>query len=368
MKIIVLKENLKKAFSSVERAVGSGTMLPILKNVLIKTENGRIKIAATDLEFGITYWLNGKIVEEGGITVPAQVFGQLLNNTSTSKLELSTKDLKLMIKTDSAQNYLQGLKDDDFPIIPEVESKNVIEIKSEEFKKAVNQVVSAAANADQRPEMNGVLFWLDNNQLKLVATNGFRLAEKIVKEGVFKTEVESFKVIIPLKTIQEAVKLCENENQIKITVDSHQILFNFKEAVITSRLVEGNFPEYSDKIPTENISTVSLNKEELVNAVKLASVFVGKINDIKVKAKKSGSFNISSNNANIGENNSSLKAKVKGEDQELVLNWRYLLDGLKVLEGNEVELGLNGEANPVLIKNNKDTSYFYIIMPIKSGY
>lgn len=368
MKIIVLKENLKKAFNSVERAVGSGTILPILKNILIKTENGRIKIVATDLEFGIIYWLNGKIVEEGGITISAQVFGQLISNISDSKLEIETDGLKLIIKTDTSQNYLQGLSDEDFPIIPEVDSQNSLEIKSGEFKKGINQVITSAASADQKPEMNGILFWLNNNMLKITATNGFRLAEKIIKAGNFKTEIESFKVIIPLKTIQEVVKLSEGQNNIKIFIDSHQVLFNFGEAIITSRLVEGNFPEYSDKIPTENISIVNLNKDDLIGAVKLASVFVGKINDIKIKSQKPDTLEISSNNAGIGENNSKIKAKVSGEDQELVLNWRYLLDGLKALDGEDIELGLNSESNPILIRAIKDDSYFYIIMPIKSGY
>lgn len=367
MKIIILRENLKNAFLNVERAIGVSNILPILKNVLIKTEKGRIKISATDLEIGITSWVNGKIVEEGGITVPANIFGAIINNISDSKLELETTDSKLKIITEKSHNIIQGIKESDFPIIPTIKVNEYLEIKTSDLKKSLNQVVCAASAADRRPEISGVLFWLKDKKIKLVATDTFRLAEKTIKSDDFRTELDDIKIIIPFKTIQETIKICEDEKKVKIYIDNHQILFNFEDVELISRLIEGSFPDYEAIIPQDIQTSVYINKEELFNAVKLASVFVGKVSDIKIKTEED-KMEISGRESAIGENKTNLEAEIKGEKQELVVNWRYLLDGLKGMESNNIFMGLNGEIKPILIKSEKEENYFYILMPIKNNY
>ena len=367
MKIIILRENLKNAFLNVERAIGVSNVLPILKNVLIKTEKGRIKISATDLEIGITSWINGKIVEEGGITIPANIFGAIINNISDSKLELETTDSKLKIITEKSQNIIQGIKENDFPIIPTVKINEYLEIKTSDLRKSLNQVVCAASAADRRPEISGVLFWLKDKKIKLVATDTFRLAEKTIKSDDFKTELDDIKIIIPFKTVQEVIKICENDEKVKIFIDNHQVLFNFDDVEIISRLIEGSFPDYEAIIPQDIQTSVFVEKEELFNAVKLASVFVGKVNDIKIKTENN-KLEISGRESAIGENKTNLEAEIKGDKQELVVNWHYLLDGLKGMESNNIFMGLNGEIKPILIKTEKDENYFYILMPIKNNY
>jgi len=368
MKIIVLKENFKQSFLSVERAIGNGTILPILKNVLIKTEQGRIKVAATDLEIGITSWLNGKIIEEGGITVPAGILGAILNNINSSKLELEVVDSKLKIKTEKSENIIQGIKESDFPIIPKIKTSSFIELKTPDFKKALNQVISAASFNERRPEINGILFWLKDKKIKMAATDTFRLAEKTIKETEFKTEIDEIKVIIPLKTVQEVVRIVEEDKKIKIFIDPHQILFNLENIELISRLIEGVFPEYDSLLPKENQTSVLIDKEDLFNAVKLAAVFVSKVNDIKVKTSAPNKFEVFAQESTIGENKSDLDAEINGENQELVLNWHYLLDGLKGIESDIVFLGMNGEIKPVVLHSPKDENYLYILMPIKNNY
>jgi DNA polymerase-3 subunit beta len=367
MKIIILKENLKNAFLNVERAIGVSNVLPILKNILIKTEKGRIKISATDLEIGITSWINGKIVEEGGITIPANIFGAIINNISDSKLELEVVDSKLKIITEKSQNIIQGIKESDFPIIPTIKSNEYIEIKTSDLKKSLNQVICASSSGDRRPEISGVLLWLKDKKIKLVATDTFRLAEKTIKTEDFKTELDDIKIIIPFKTIQETIKICEDEKKVKVYIDNHQILFNFEDVELISRLIEGSFPDYEAIIPQDIQTSVYIDKNELFNAVKLASVFVGKVSDIKVKTEEN-KMEISGRETSIGENKTNLEAEIKGEKQELVVNWHYLLDGLKGMESNEIYMGLNGEIKPIMIKSTKDDNYFYILMPIKSNY
>jgi len=368
MKVIVLRENFKQAFLNVERAIGTGTILPILKNVLIKTEKGRIKIAATDLEIGITSWINGKITQEGGITVPAGILGAILNNINASKLELEVVDSKLKIKTEKSENIIQGIKESDFPIIPKIKTENFIEMKTSDFKKSLNQVISAASLTERRPEISGILFWLKDKKIKLVATDTFRLAEKTIKGDDFKTEMEELKVIIPLKTVQEVARIFEEDKGVKIFVDPHQILFDFENIELISRLVEGAFPEYEAIIPKNTQSAVLVEREDLFNAVKLAAVFVGKVNDVRIKTISPNKLEIFAQESTIGENRSTLDAEVDGENQELVLNWHYFLDGLKSIESDSTLLGLNGDTKPVVMRSPKDENYFYILMPIKNNY
>jgi len=366
MKIIVIKENLKKAFSDVEGGIGGGIMLPILKNILISAEKGQIKMCSTDLEIAITSWINGKIVDEGGITIPANILGSLLNNINETKLELDSTDSKLKIKSEKSENIIQGIKDSEFPIIPQIKSDNYIELKSEVLKKALNQIISAAAASDRRVELNGILFYL-NNELKLVATDTFRLAEKTLKNNEFQTNITELRVIVPLKVIQEFLKICKEDKKIRIYFDPHQILFDLDNVQIISRLIEGNFPDYQAIIPHDFLTTVLVNKEFLIEAIKLASIFSSKISNVNIKIKSPNKLIVYNQESSVGETKSELDAEVEGENQELIFNWRYLLDGLKGIESEEIFLGFNGDLKPLLIKSPNDDTYFYILMPIKNN-
>ncbi len=366
MKIIVMRENLKRAFSDIEGGIGNGVILPILKNILISTEKGRIKMCATDLEVAITSWVNGKIVDEGGITIPASVFGAVLNNITEPKLELDSTDSKLKIKSDKSENVIQGIKNSEFPIIPQIKSDNFIEIKSDLFKKSLNQIINAASPANRRVELNGILFFL-NNELKLVATDTFRLAEKTIKSNEFQTNITELKAIVPLRVIQEFLRICKEDKKIKIYFDPHQILFDLEDVQIISRLIEGSFPDYQAIIPKNYITTVLVNKESLYEAIRLAAIFSSKINNVNLKLKSPNKIIVFNEESSIGENKSELDAEVEGENQELIFNWHYFLDGLKGIDGENVLLGFNGDVKPVLIKSTNKDDYFYILMPIKNN-
>lgn len=360
-----MKENLKKAFNNVEGGIGNGTMLPILKNVLISTEKGRIKICSTDLEVAITSFINGKIVEEGGITVPANILGGILNNITDQKLELISTDSKLKIKTDKSENIIQGIKENEFPIIPQIKSDNYIEIKGEIFKKSLNQIINAAFPSNRRVELNGILFFL-NNELQLVATDTFRLAKKTLNNNEFQTNINELKAIIPLNVIQEFLKICQEDKNVKIYFDPHQILFDLDEVQIIARLIEGNFPDYQSIVPNNFITKVIMEKESLYEAIRLAAVFSSKIYNVTIKIKAPNKIIISNEESTIGENKSELEAEIDGENQELIFNWHYLLDGLKGVETNDVFLGFSSDIKPLLIKASNKDDYLYVLMPIKN--
>jgi len=368
MKVTILKTNLRDGLSAVERAVADNSNLPILKNVLLKTVDNKIRLSTTNLELAITKTISGKIIEEGGLTIPFSTFYNIVNNTEHERINLEKNENNFIFKTDNYEAKLQGLKEKDFPVIPKIEGEDYIEINPVVFKKAISKVISAAQISEIRPEISGVLFDFKLTLMKFVATDSFRLAEKTLSDDKFKSTFKhSFKAIVPLKTIQEVVRVFNNDDLIRIYVDSNQILFKSNNLEIISRLIEGNYPDYEQIIPKSIETELSINKDYFSNAVKLVSTFSGKNNDVNLAAKNQKTMEVYLANQYLGENNYLVPAKVKGPDFEGVsFNWRYLMDGLKVVDSSELIFGVNGNNKPAVIKSPTDSSYFYILMPIKA--
>lgn len=370
MKIIILRSNLKESLAAVEKAVSETSNLPILKNVLLKTYNNKIKIAATNLDLGITKLTSGKIIEEGGITVPFSTFYSLVNNSDNERITIETDKNNLIFKTDNYSAKIQGVSQEEFPIIPKIENEDsYIEIEAPVFKEAVQKVLNAAQISEIRPEISGVLLDFQLTVLKFVATDAFRLSQKILNNNQFKTSFNrGFKVIIPLKTISEVIKIFPENQPVKLFLDSNQVLFKNEELELISRLIDGEYPDYEQIIPKSTDNELIINKDQLVNAVKLASTFAGRTNDIKLKINDSKKvLEVYSANQYLGENNYLIPIKLKGEGfPEISFNWHYFLDGLKVINNENLLFGVNSDNKPSLIKSPEDTSYFYILMPIKT--
>lgn len=369
MKVVLFRDNLKDGLMAAEKAVSDSSSLPILKNVLLKTYNNKIKIVTTNLELAITKFISGKIIEEGSLTIPFQTFYSIVNNTNHDRINLERVDNNFIFKTDNYEAKIQGAHEDDFPIIPKLENiESYLEIDPIILKEAIGKVVNSAQISDIRPEISGVLFDFQLTILKLVATDSFRLAEKTLTNNQFRHNFDhSFKVIIPLKTIQEISKIFSNDQPIKISLDNSQILFKNNDIELISRLIDGNYPDYEQIIPKNIETEVVVNKDHFINSIKLVNNFSGKTNDIRLAVKDQKVFEVYSNNQLLGENNYLIPAKVKGGDFEgIAFNWRYLLDGLRVIDGEGVVFGSNGLNRPAIIKPLEDKSYFYILMPIRS--
>ena len=370
MKVIILRSNLKESLASVEKAISESGNLPILKNVLFKTYNNKIKIAATNLDLAITRMTSGKIIEEGGITVPFSTFYSLVNNSDNERILIETDKNNLIFKTDNYSAKIQGVGQEEFPIIPKIDNgEKFIEIDGAIFKEAVSKVLNAAHISEIRPEISGVLMDFQITTLKLVATDAFRLAHKTINNNQLKTNFDyGFKSIIPLKTISEVVKIFPENQPIKIYVDQNQILFKNEEIELISRLIDGEYPDYEQIIPKAVDSEVTINKEQLINAVRLASNFSGQTNDIKIKINAGKKvLEVYSASQYLGENNYMIPIKLKGDEfEEIAFNWRYFLDGLKVVNQENLIFGVNKINKPSIIKPTEDSSYFYILMPIKT--
>jgi DNA polymerase-3 subunit beta len=367
MKFVVIKNNLKEGLGVVEKASGENLNLPILKNVLIESQDNNIKLTTTNLEIAINYYVSGKTIENGKVTIPISVFLNIINNLQTERLNLEKKNQNLEIKTDNYEAIIQGLPPEEFPIIPKIKNnKEFLEIKTELFKEVLGQTISSAQFSDLRPELNSVLFSFSLDALKIVATDSFRLSERTLPINQFTTNhKQEFKILIPLKTSQELFKILKENESLKIYHDQNQILFTTDRFEFISRLVEGVFPEYEAIIPKKFETEIVLDREEFINAIKATSALGSRTYEVRIKIPESKkNIEVFSIDQVIGENKYFLPAKIQGRPKEISFNWRYLLDGLKALKTKNVFLGANEENKPVLIKSPNETYYFYILMPI----
>lgn len=366
MKLIALKNNLKIGLDYLSRVVVTNSNLPALNNVLLKVNDGEIKMMATNLELAITATVPGKVNEVGGMAVPYPIFSGLVNNLATERVSLESSDNNLEIKTDNYEANIQGMSQEEFPIFPKIkEDDNYLEINSTILKENLSKVVIAAEISEIRPEISGILFIVEIDQIKLVATNSFRLAESLIGKNQFKNAFnQGLKIIIPLKTAEEIIRILKDDQTVMIYIDNNQVLIKTGEVEIISRLIEGTYPDYEAIIPKNIESQAVIDKNELINALKLASVFAAKTNDIRIKDKGDKYLEIYSASSNLGENNYSMPAEVAGEFK-IGFNWRFLLDGVKACNGNKIVIKLSGSNKPALISSPDDKQYSYILAPLK---
>jgi DNA polymerase-3 subunit beta len=367
MKFIAIRSNIKDAVSVVEKAVGENTNLPILKNILIEAENNTITFTATNLEIAITHRVAGKVIEDGKVTVPLSLFSSLIGNIQSDRLNFEKKENNLEVATDNYSAVINGLPPDDFPTPPKIKNEDGhIEIKNAFLKEAIQQVTVASQYSDLRPELNSVLFNFSLESLVLASTDGFRLAEKSIPANLFTVKKkEPFRMLVPLRTALEAARIMRDEEMVRVYQDENQVLFKSDQTELISRLVEGSFPDYSAIVPHEFAAEIVVERDEFLNAIKLAGVFGQKNSEVKMKVHQNKkAIEISSADQALGENNHILPAKIKGDIPEVFFNWRYLSDPMKSIKTEDVFLGLQEDAGPALIRATTDASYYYVLRPI----
>lgn len=372
MELIVLKTNLREGIAALGKIGSENASLPILKNCLIETHENKIKFSVTNLEMAIASVIPAKVIKDGAITVPLSILSSIINNLESERVSLETKNNNLVIKTENYQAKIQGTGKEEFPIIPKIENeKEYVQAESGLLKDIFLSIIMASQSSAIRPELGGVLFDYQVNIMKFAATDSFRLAEKIIDENVYKANIEQkIKIIVPLKTIQELVRIMseKDEEKIRIYFDQNQILFRTDKFELVSRVINGEFPDYQPIIPKETAIEITVNREQLISALKLTGSFSDKMNEIRVSIKE-GVKNIElfSSNPILGENQYLIPAKIKGEPIEIVFNWKFLFDGIKNIETENIVIGLNGDNKPAIIRPMNGKDYFYIIMPINNG-
>jgi len=379
MKLICTQENLNKALNIVGKIINKNTTLPILNNVLLKTEKGRLKLISTNLELGVDCWVGGKIEEDGEITIPTKLFANFISTIPSGNIEMKLKGDVLSVKCGGYKTNIKGIDAKEYPLTPKIEMKPIFKIKSADFKQALFQVSPSISNSESRIEIMGVfmdLSKLDKNKLILVATDSYRLAEKTLeleKGNVNKEIADLLKdikaVIIPKNTIQEIIRDLDNENEVvEVTISENQILFNFGNTSVISRLIEGKYPDYKQIIPGKFESEVKIGINEAVNAIKVASLFANvSSNSVELKLlPESKILEINAETNDVGSNSSKIPAEISGKKLDVVYNYRYLIDGFNSLSGDGAILKINGEGMPTVLASNTDKSFLYVIMSIRS--
>jgi DNA polymerase-3 subunit beta len=372
MKVITLQENLNKGLSLVSRVVSSKAQLPILSNILLATDKGRLKLSATNLETGINYWLGAKIEKEGAISVPAKTLTEFVSLLPPEKVQLEVKDSTLNIISGSYSANLVGLPASEFPVVPSLKEEKTFSFSPEELLKGISQTIFAASQDEGRPVLTGVLFQLKDEDLILVATDGYRLSFRKMRAGKNLKEVKEFQrgLIIPARVLGELEKIIGGSQQkeeisLAITSSSNQIIFVTPEAEIVSRLIEGSFPEFEKIIPEKWTTKVVLERESFLRAVRTASIFAREsANIVKFKIQNS-KFKISANAPQVGDNLIELEAKQEGEENSIAFNSRFILDFLNSTQANEISFEMTTPLNPGIFRPVGDSSYFHIIMPVR---
>lgn len=375
MKLSCTQENLNQGVFIVSHIANKNTNLPILSNILLQAKEGNLKLSATNLEIGVSCNIRGKVERGGDFTVQSKIFADYINLLPKEKVDLELKDQDLDIHCNNYQTKIKGVSAVDFPLIPEIKKDNPIICNIGDLKQALGQVAFAVSNSNTRPEISGVYFKINNEELILAATDSYRLAEKKIKlkQGI-NTENS---IIVPARTIQELLRILGglkrseeeiNEDEtIEIYLGENQILFIYDNVELISRLIEGQYPDYSQIIPKEFKTNALIGISDLSNAVKSASLFARSgIYDVTFKFQPEvKQVEVSSINNQLGENKTVIISNITGNENNIVLNYRYLLDGLSNLGSEEAKISLIDSESPCLISPTNDDSYLYIIMPIK---
>lgn len=363
MKLTCEQKDLSLALSIVNRAISANNTLPVLNNILLKAEGKKLFFTATNLEIAINYSIEANVQNEGAITIPAKVFTNYVSLLKPGEVTLEvTEGLTLNVKAEHENIKIKGINTDEFPLIPQIEKKDHFKIAAKILKEMANQVTFSASNNLSRPVLMGVLFEVKNGEFKMVTTDSYRLSEKSTP---LKTEIE-VTCIIPARTVSELAKvLDDSEDEVTIYTSKNQVLFEHKTLSLTSRLIEGNFPDYKKIIPQENKTLIKIDKDEFMLGVKKTNLFVREHNSgVKVDIASKRML-LETEENQVGEGKVEIPVEVNGEDNEIALNAQFLLDVLSQLKDKEVTFEVDGKLSPVTIRPAKGDGYLHIIMPLR---
>jgi len=366
MKLSCTQENLNKGLLIVSRMARPQATLPVLSNILLTTQEGRLKISATDLEIGITCYIGAKIEKEGSITVPARLLNEYVTMNNDKKIDLSVVDNTLVLESERFKTKIKGIDASEFPLIPKVTEKPLVTFSPQNLKEAISQVLIAPSLDETRPVLTGVCLRIGKKEAKLVATDSFRLAEKTLE---LEKEIEGKKeVIIPSKTLAEVSRIISliNPSSVSFAISANQVLIVLDDIQVISRIIEGSFPDYESIIPKEVGTESVLEVAVFQNALKIAQLFARETgNNVKLKLTKDKII-IEAVSPLIGENRSSVLATTQGPDAEITFNVKFLLDVLSVISSPKISLGVTGKISPGIIRPFGRKDYLYLIMPLQT--
>ena len=367
MEVEVSQSRIAKALNNVSKVAASTKAgLPILSNVLLRASDNILSLTATNLEIAVVEYVNAKSISNGTLTVPAKLLADFVSNLPKDDVNLKANGDKLAIKCGSYKSTVNGILADDYPELPSVNENEALGFKVgiEAFKEAVSQVIVAASNDTSRPALTGVYFNSFNGDVYIAATDGYRLADRKFVEGVD----QQIKAIVPASTLRDVLGFINDSmDEIEILISDALIRFRLGEIEVTSKLIDGSFPDYRKLIPDTAECTLVLNKAELSRMTKMAALFAKQSGGSVIceANQEKQNFAVCAVASELGENVSSIDTSVE-KDAKVTLNSRYVLDALNAIADTEVKFSFSGKLAPIVLRNSKGDNYTHIIMPLKS--
>ncbi|MDD4893850.1 MAG: DNA polymerase III subunit beta [Candidatus Omnitrophica bacterium] len=361
MKLEVEKNTLLNGIQKVQNVISSKSTLPILSNILIDAQQSKLKLTATDLDIGISCAVPVDIQEPGIITIPAKRFGDIIKELPDDSVSINTKKNNLVIiETKSCQFKIMGLPCEDFPKLPEFKEGGVIKIEQPVLKEMLTLTSFAVSLDETRYILNGILFKINQNKLTLVATDGKRLA--IIERKLKQDTEKDLQLIVPLKTIQELNRNLQDEGELSMLLGNNQALFDLGAAVIISRLIEGEFPDYQQVIPPAAENKVNVNRENFLLAVKRAALLsTPDYQAVKLEVFKN-KLVVSKSTPDVGESREEISMEYQGKEIAIGFNPNYLIDVLKNLKEDKVAFELTDTEKPGVLRID---GYVYIVLPMR---
>lgn len=364
MKTECVQDKLRLLLSQAEKIAGKNLSLPVLSCFYIIAEKGQLTIRATNLDIGFQSSIPAKVDEEGVVAVPANILGAFVSSIPNEKSIKLVSDNNIFSVT-SLQNRttIKCMSHDDFPTIPELPQTEGFEIEAKEFIKGLKAVWYSSGVSSIKPELATVYVYSDDNDIVFVATDSFRLAEKRIK---VKSRKEFDRVLIPFKNVIEIIRVLEQApDNVSVYLNKHQIAFVFGTTRLTSRVVDGTFPDYQQIIPKEFKTEAVVLKEDLARSLKIANIFSDTFNQVSVLiSPKEKRFELTTKNSNLGENTSLLSGALTGEQAESSFNYRYINDCLQSIVADSISLSFAGAGRPVVLRGVSDKSFTYLVMPM----
>jgi DNA polymerase III subunit beta len=375
MKVSCLQENLSRGLSLVARAVATRSTLPVLGNVLLATDHGRLRLSATNLELGISCWIGAKIDEEGAITVPARTFVDLVNAlpNDTVSMDLAVRTLTLNVRCAAFNNDIKCIDAQEFPPFPTVEADNGLTLNVEDLRQMISQVVLAASTDDARPVLTGVLIEMSGNTMTLAAADGFRLS---VRTAQLAEKVPASKAIVPARALSELGRiLSDGEETVTMTLPPNrgQVIFRSKNVELVSQLIDGTFPDYRSIIPTSYSTRSVLSTSAFLKACKAADIFAreaahsARLHVAPGSQLEPGKVEITATAAETGSNETMVDATVDGSAIDIAFNVRFLVEVLNVIDTPNVALETNSTSSPGVIKPVGREDFLHVVMPMHLG-